>query len=63
MNPLFVGVYTLIQVYSLLATFVESKLAIVMIKIGHVSYVVYHEWSLFSEQVTKFVLRMHSKKI
>ena len=34
----------------LTTTSVESKLAIVMIKLGRVSY--YHEWSPFLEQVT-----------
>ena len=41
------GVHTLIHAGILTTTFVESKLAIVKIKIGHVSYCNI-EWSFFS---------------
>ena len=40
-NPLCVGVYTLVQVSILTTTFVESKLAIVMINVDFDSYNVY----------------------
>ena len=47
--PLYVGVYTLIQVYSLLHL-QEANQPLFLIKIGGVSY--YHERSLFLQQVT-----------
>ena len=53
-SVLFVLVYTLIQI--LTATFVESKLDIIMIKLFHT--IIFPKWSLFWSQI--FIASLHT---